>query len=97
MSHWTISECERIEGPDGRDSTAFKWWLARDGVQPTFVFVEVANHLLNGHYDPGRPTDRSVAAAQTEGRSEVERCLTLDRPPRLIRAGTVGDPVVTPR
>jgi len=90
MSLWTIGEGTEIRTEI--DGAAFKWTLRRDGHRPLFTVVEISAHMLGGCYDEGRPTARAHAAVESLGRSEVERYLDMETPPRKIGVATVGEP-----
>ncbi len=93
---WTIiGEPETDPFPaGGYDGTWHRWNLVRED-ERLFTVVKVDRHAEMFAGD--KMTRRSVAAVKTNGRSEVERHLGADVPPRVIEVGTVRDPVVTAR
>lgn len=95
---WTI-DGEPEHFPDGRgtggyDGDWWKWWL-RSGETRVFTVVKSSRHVL---MRAGPLTDRTRVAAETRGRSEVERHLLDDLPPRGIELRTGGrEPLLTLR
>lgn len=82
------------QGIGGYDGDWWKWWLRR-GEDRTFTVVKASTHALLGS---GMLTERTRAAAETRGRSEVERHLTDDIPPRAIELYANGrEPGITHR
>jgi hypothetical protein len=77
----------------GYDGTWHKWWLTR-GEARSFIMVKIGSHA---ELRPESMTPRSLAAVDTLGRSEIERHLSAEVPPRVIEIRTLGDPVVTAR
>jgi hypothetical protein len=95
MIQWKISgEPEVFDRPEGRDAYGYKWPLERRDGACLFTMVYVSAHANGGSFSDCTP-DRAIRAATTNGRSEVERYLDLELPPRLIEVGTGGNPVVT--
>lgn len=95
---WTVDEHPEHfaagHGTGGYDGDWFRWQLA-DGRQQTFTVVKAPRHVL---MRAGDLTARTVRAAQTCGRSEIERYMADDVPPRVIELRTGGrEPLVTPR
>jgi hypothetical protein len=91
---WSITGKTVEDATDGYDGTWYKWLLERDG-QHSFTVVKITRHARLNAADVMPP--RATAAADTDGRSEVERHLTAARPPRVIEVGTSSEPVVTAR
>jgi hypothetical protein len=95
---WTIND-EPEHYPDGQgtggyDGDWWKWWLHR-GDDRTFTVVKASRHVL---MRAGLLSERTRLAAETRGRSEVERHLADGVPPRVIELSTGGgEPRVTPR
>jgi hypothetical protein len=94
MWHITAGPVSDEQPPGGYDGIWHKWLVGRDG-EESFTVVKVTHHAhLKGN---DAMTRRAVTAVMTDGRSEVERHLGAEVPPRVIEVGTLGDPVVTPR
>lgn len=91
---WTITGESETPSPAGYDGTWYRWNLARDDKR-SFTVVKIVRHAEMGAGD--KMTARSIAAVETHGRSEVERHLAADVPPRVIEVGTMRDPVITER
>jgi hypothetical protein len=94
---WTIArDPEVFDHANGHDGYQYKWPLTREGYNPLFTMVKMSDHAKHGLGSPDRPmTPRALEAVETNGRSEVERYLDWELPPRVIEVGTAGDPVVT--
>jgi hypothetical protein len=81
---WTIND-EPEHYPDGQgtggyDGDWWKWWLHR-GDDRIFTVVKASRHVL---MRAGLLSERTRLAAETRGRSEVERHLADGVPPRVI-------------
>jgi hypothetical protein len=86
---WTITGL--THPPAGFDGKVYRWNLTRGGEQ-CFTDVEITGGaLVRGE----EMTPRSIEAVETQGRSEVERYLADEVPPRAIRVGTQLNPKVT--
>lgn len=92
---WTIEgEPEYIgSGTGGYDGEWWKWWLCR-GDDRTSTLVKVGCHVL---LDANVCFEETREAGRTRGRSEVERYLADDIPPREIELFTNSRPRVTHR
>ena len=90
----------RIEAQAGRhtptdiDASGWIWQLQRDSDDATEVhriIVEVTGPAFQAARSrPGAVPDDTWAAIQTEGRSEVEKVLDQDAPPRRVQCTTNG-------
>jgi hypothetical protein len=79
--------------PGGFDGVQYKWPLARAGDRSTFTLVQIGFHAsIRASLDP--LTARTLAAVDSRGRSEIERHLAEEHPPRVIEVGTSGDPLI---
>jgi hypothetical protein len=75
-------------GPwEGKDAVSWVWEIYRDG-EAVRVLVEVSGTAMAvaDEYLP----DETARARATSGRSEIEKVLDLDVPPRRISLGTTG-------
>jgi hypothetical protein len=86
---WRI---ESTSGPygapwEGKDVTGWVWEIY-DGERSTRILVEVSGSAMATE-DQFLPTETAHAKA-TEGRSEVEKVLDSEQPPRRITLGTTG-------
>jgi hypothetical protein len=72
---------------EGRDATGWVWEIYSDE-QPRRILVEVSGTAMT-IADEYLPEETRLARA-TSGRSEVEKVLELDDPPRRISLGTTG-------
>jgi hypothetical protein len=77
--------------PGGFDGAQYKWPLSRPGCPGTFTLVQIGFHAAM-RASPDPMTERTLAAVDSLGRSEVERHLAEEHPPRVIEVGTSGDP-----
>jgi hypothetical protein len=81
-------------GTAGYDGDWWKWCLRR-GEDRTFTVVKAPTHVLAR---AGSLTERTRIAAQTLGRSEVERHLADGIPPRVVELRADGrEPEVSHR
>jgi hypothetical protein len=92
---WSISaEPESVHYPPGGfDGWHHTWWLEHQR-ERCFVVVKVSDHAPMKAGEA--MTRRSIAAVDSQGRSEVERWLTDALPPLAIEVRIDGEPVVTP-
>ncbi len=94
---WTIDgEPEYFadgQGIGGYDGDCWKWWLCR-GEDRTFIFVQASSHVL---LDADVRFEETRVAASSRGRSEVERYLADDIPPRVIELISNSRPRITRR
>jgi hypothetical protein len=79
--------------PGGFDGSWHRWEL-RQRARETFVVVKIAGH---SYFESDTMTDRSRRAVATDERSEVERVLGWDLPPRVVEIATRGEPTITIR
>jgi hypothetical protein len=84
---WEISGNLGPYARSGFDASGWLWEIA-EGDQAKRVLVEISGTALasSGASLPEDTRD----AIQTEGRSEVEKVLDLDEPPRVIVCSTAG-------
>lgn len=84
---WHIAGTLGPYARSGYDASGWLWEIERDHVAKR-VLVEVTGTALavSREYLP----EDTRAAIDTEGRSEVDRVLGLEEPPRVIVCGTTG-------
>lgn len=80
-------------GPDsgpweGRDAVGWLWFLERDDGATRRVLVEVSGTAM-ATADEYLPSETGEAR-RSRGRSEIEKVLEDDEPPRRISLGTMG-------
>lgn len=74
----------------GVDGSGWLWELHRgegQGFEARRVFVEISGSALASS---NMPSTATVAAIESEGRTEVERVAQMDDPPRVIKCSTHG-------
>lgn len=86
---WTISGSLGQESRPGYDSSGWLWELTDDG-NARRVLVEVTGSALAISERGGPLPEETREAIRTEGRSEVEKVLAHNDPPRVIVCGTTG-------
>jgi hypothetical protein len=86
---WTISGSLGPHARSGYDASGWLWEV-RDDSNARHVLVEVTGTALAISERDGPLPEDTRTAIRTEGRSEVEKVLGLDDPPRVIQCGTVG-------
>lgn len=84
-----------MEPAGGYDGTWHKWWLSGGEIR-CFTVVKISRHAEIAACD-NRLSERTLHAVRTHGRSEVERHLDAELPPRAIELASVGEPMITQR
>jgi hypothetical protein len=92
---WTISGSQGPERRLGCDSSGWLWEIVDNG-NARRVLVEVTGTALAISERGGPLPQETREAIRTDGRSEVEKFLAEDDPPRLIVCGTMGCHPETP-
>src|SRR5437588_12560087 len=84
---WSINGRIGPYARPGVDATGWLWEIQRDGVAHR-VLVEVSGTAWA--VTEGTLPDETREAIRSEGRSEVDKVLLEDAPPRVIACGTHG-------
>jgi hypothetical protein len=94
---WEITGQIGPHAEPGYDGHGWLWELTRENRPARRVFVQIAGTAWAVHDrgGVGLASDTAQAIA-TEGRSEVERLLNDEEPPRMIGCTTVGCNPIAP-
>jgi hypothetical protein len=83
---WEINGQVGPHAEPGYDGHGWLWELVQEGRQARRVFVQVSGTAWA--VDPESLASETRRAIETEGRSEVEKVLGEDEPPRMIGCDT---------
>lgn len=84
---WTVASGPHDPGASGKDAIGWGWVIARDG-DDRHVTVYVSGTVMASASEQ-RSSDAN-AAIETKGRSEVDRLLGDEDPPRIITLTSSG-------
>ncbi len=88
---WKISGEIGPHSEPGYDGRGWLWELEQEGREARRVFVQIAGTAWSVCARGGAGlASETREAIETEGRSEVERVLGMDEPPRMIGCSTYG-------
>lgn len=88
---WEISGEIGPHSEPGYDGHGWLWELAQEGRDPRRVSIQISGSAWAVHDAGGRGLASDTRRAiETEGRSEIERLLGQDDPPRMVGCSSYG-------